>query len=319
MELPCTVVRDLLPLFAEKMIQPETQSLIEEHLSACPECRKEYSEITAGATATEDTVISTLAPLRTLKKELRRRRWYAALIAGLFVFVIAIIYVYHSESLKPLPWEEGLVTVEGIEEINPDDCSARHYQNIVRSETVSSKEHTENALILKINSPITGTETEYIEENGTVTVILQGFGRSSSLSQETFSPGGEIMFCPVPDRLIYGYENPQVVLWGEPMDGGVEVLPRLALSYYVMIAAVLAVFSGLLWLLLRNKYRSWVVRQFFFVPFAYILAHLLIMGFRTTSFFILRDFVYIVLTACTLYALISLLWQVWLQRRKTAT
>ena len=318
MELPCTVVRDLLPLFAEKMIQPETQSLIEEHLSACPECRKEYSEITAGATATEDTVISTLAPLRTLKKELRRRRWYAALIAGLFVFVIAIIYVYHSESLKPLPWEEGLVTVEGIEEINPDDCSARHYQNIVRSETVSSKEHTENALILKINSPITGTETEYIEENGTVTVILQGFGRSSSPAQNVSSQNGELIFRPIPDRLIYGYQNPQMLLWGEPMNGGIEVLPRLTLNYYMMIAAALAALSGILWLVWHRKKWIWVVRQIFFAPLSYILAHLFVMGFRSISFSITRDFCFILLTAAALYGLISLLWQVWLKRKKTA-
>lgn len=313
MELPCTVVRDLLPLFAEKMIQPETKSLIEEHLSACPECRKEYSEITAGATATEDTVINTLAPLRTLKKELRRRRWYAALIAGLFVFVIAIIYVYHSESLKPLPWEEGLVTVEGIEEINPDDCSARHYQNIVRSETVSSKEHTENALILKINSPITGTETEYIEENGTVTVILQGFGRSSSPAQNVSSQNGELIFRPIPDRLIYGYQNPQMLLWGEPMNGGIEVLPRLTLNYYMMIAAALAALSGILWLVWHRKKWSWVVRQIFFAPLSYILAHLFVMGFRSISFSITRDFRFILLTAAALYGLISLLWQVWLK------
>ena len=38
MKLPCAVVRDLLPLFAEKMTEPETQSLIEEHLKECPEC-----------------------------------------------------------------------------------------------------------------------------------------------------------------------------------------------------------------------------------------------------------------------------------------
>ena len=37
MKLPCAVVRDLLPLYAEKMTESETQSLIEEHLQDCPE------------------------------------------------------------------------------------------------------------------------------------------------------------------------------------------------------------------------------------------------------------------------------------------
>ena len=38
MRITCNTIRDLLPLFAEKMTEPETQSLIEEHLKECPEC-----------------------------------------------------------------------------------------------------------------------------------------------------------------------------------------------------------------------------------------------------------------------------------------
>ena len=37
-KLPCSVVRDLLPLYAEKMIETETRLLVDEHLAECPEC-----------------------------------------------------------------------------------------------------------------------------------------------------------------------------------------------------------------------------------------------------------------------------------------
>lgn len=316
MKLPCAVVRDLLPLFAENMTEPETQSLIEEHMRECQECHQKYDEIKTETTVAADTVKAATTPLLMLKKEIRKRRWFAALIAGLLVFVIAVTYVYHADSLKPVQWEEGLVTVKGIEEITPDNHSGHQHHEIVSSEPISPGEYTGNALILEFSSRIRGTETEHIEEDGTVTVILQGFGRSSSLSQETFSPGGEIMFCPVPDRVLYGYEGPQALLWGEPLDGGVEVLPRLALSYYVIIAVVAAVFTGIIWITVRKKHWSRIVRQVFFAPVAYILAHLLIMGFRVSSFFITRDFCFIILTACALYALISLLWQVLLQQKK---
>ncbi len=316
MKLPCTVVRDLLPLFAEKITAPETQSLIEEHLSGCPECRREYSEIEDGATATADMAVNTAAPLRTLKKEIRRRRWYASLIAALFVFLVAILYIYHSGRLKPLPWEEGLVTVKGVEEIVPEERFDRQYLNIVSTETGSSQEHTENVLVLETSSRITGInmKTEFIEDDGTITAILQCFGRNTSFNQNPSPQRGE-MVLPVPDRLIYGYGDPQVLLWGEPMNGGIEVLPRLTLSYYAMIAAALAVFSGILWLVWRNKKRSRVLRQLFFAPLSYLLAHLCLMGLRSISFSIMRDFCYILLTAAALYALISLLWQVWLGRK----
>ena len=39
MKLPCAVIRDLLPLYAEDMVEPETTDLIGRHLADCPACR----------------------------------------------------------------------------------------------------------------------------------------------------------------------------------------------------------------------------------------------------------------------------------------
>ena len=39
MKLPCAVTRDLLPLYAEELVEQETQALIEEHLTGCSACR----------------------------------------------------------------------------------------------------------------------------------------------------------------------------------------------------------------------------------------------------------------------------------------
>ena len=33
MKIPCSVIRDLLPLYAEKMVEPETENLVAEHLA----------------------------------------------------------------------------------------------------------------------------------------------------------------------------------------------------------------------------------------------------------------------------------------------
>ena len=71
-KLPCSVVRDLLPLYAEKMIETETQELVDEHLADCPECRAKLSGIETG-TGTE-TPVDTVKPLASLKKQIRRRR-----------------------------------------------------------------------------------------------------------------------------------------------------------------------------------------------------------------------------------------------------
>ncbi|MGI6200640.1 MAG: zf-HC2 domain-containing protein [Christensenellales bacterium] len=38
-KLDCTLVRDLLPLYVDRLLSPETQARVQEHLDACPECR----------------------------------------------------------------------------------------------------------------------------------------------------------------------------------------------------------------------------------------------------------------------------------------
>lgn len=40
MKKNCTIIQDLLPLFEEDLLQPETKQFIEEHLQSCHECRQ---------------------------------------------------------------------------------------------------------------------------------------------------------------------------------------------------------------------------------------------------------------------------------------
>ena len=45
MKLPCSVIHDLLPLYAENMVEPDTKDLVDQHLTECPDCQKRFSEI----------------------------------------------------------------------------------------------------------------------------------------------------------------------------------------------------------------------------------------------------------------------------------
>ena len=83
MKLPCAVVRDLLPLYAEKLAEEETQRLVDEHLEDCAECRRRLAEMDTGAAPR----VESAKPLIALKKEINRRRRFAAMLAALCVFV----------------------------------------------------------------------------------------------------------------------------------------------------------------------------------------------------------------------------------------
>lgn len=116
--------------------------------------------------------------------------------------------------------------------------------------------------------------------------------------------------------MIFGYSDSQKLLWGEPLYDDRAVLPRLALAYYLLIAGVSAAVSGFLWLILRRKRAGIILRQIFFAPVAYIVAHILLKGMETTSYFMGRELYFILMIEIALYFLFTLAWQVWLQRRK---
>lgn len=316
MKLPCAVTRDLLPLYAENMVEQETKVLIEEHLNECEDCRKKLSEMNAPA----ENPIDTAKPLQNLKKQIRKKRLYAAALAALCVFVGVYTYFFRVIAIQILPWQDGLIQVEGVETVTPDQRFGVTYQTLKgeAEEEITPQNYTGEALILQVNSIVNGFQEHIVvDDDGTHTLILQAIStnhHSGDLQKSYY----EYTIIPVPDRLIYGLQQPQTLLWGSPMKGGVEILPRLALAYYLMIALVAAGVCGLIWGILRNWTYSWILRQLFFAPISYILSHLLLKGMKTTSFFMDRDFLSILLVALAIYALFTIAWQMFLERRKEA-
>lgn len=295
MKLPCAVTRDLLPLYVENMVEQETKVLVKEHLDECDACREKLSEMSVSS----ENPIDTARPLQNLKKQIQIKRLYAAALAALFVFIGVFTYFFRETAIQTIPWQDGLVEVVGIESYPPDI------------------ENTDEALVLNLNSIVNGINEHYVvEDDGTKTLIIQALSTNhhfSNLAQSYY----EYSIFPVPDRVIYGLQQPQQLLWGLPMNGATEILPRLALTYYILIAVVAAGVCGLIWALVRKRKYSWILRQFFFVPSSYILSHLLLKGIRTTSFDMEHDLFSVFLVALAIYALFTIAWQVFFTQRKS--
>ena len=247
MKLPCSVVRDLLPLYAENMTETETRTLVDEHLAECPECREKLSGIETGAEAPVDTA----KPLASLKKQIRRRRWFAALVAGLLVFICVFTYFYHADDWVLVPWSEGLINVKGIE--------SRAYGELFEEKPLAEQhESTVDALILETDSLLNGYEESLdVEDDGTRTLLLSGWSTKSNFpvprAKRDYT---EQAIYPIPDRIIYTCEGTSHLLYGKPLNGGVEILPRLALAAYLLAALAAAAVLGLFWFLFRGKDRS---------------------------------------------------------------
>ena len=161
------------------------------------------------------------------------------MVAATLVFVAVYTYFYHESKMEPVPWENGLIEVEGIE--------SRPYSDVFDGEAPSdSSESTIDVLVLKYDEIINGIQESMFKDNdGTVTEILQGWS-SKRGGKNLTKDYNEMAIYPVPDRLLYSGGRQQQLLWGEPMNSGVEALPRLALAYYSLLAAGLApcIFAG---------------------------------------------------------------------------
>lgn len=93
MKTECSVVRDLLPLYVEDMVSPETAQYVKSHLDECPECQSEYESLKEGAelVSIEKKPMSEVTeakPFKTIMKRLNRQFYsvaYAALIFLIFL------------------------------------------------------------------------------------------------------------------------------------------------------------------------------------------------------------------------------------------
>ena len=91
MKTECSVVRDLLPLYVENMVSPETAQYVKSHLAECPECQAELESLTAGEglTAIEKKPVEDVAKAKPFKKMMKRmnRQFYSIAYAAL-IFLI---------------------------------------------------------------------------------------------------------------------------------------------------------------------------------------------------------------------------------------
>lgn len=91
----CNIVRDILPLYVEDMVSEDTVSFIEEHLESCAECREELAELKKSSEIADMSkpvpvnYVNEAAPLKAVKKRLRRRQMLMILLS----FAVTVVLI----------------------------------------------------------------------------------------------------------------------------------------------------------------------------------------------------------------------------------
>ena len=108
MNQECSIVRDLLPLYAERLTSPETAAFVEKHLRTCADCRAALQE-TQAPPALQPAPDA--APLQHLQKRLARKRLQIIVMTALFVLTAVISTAGILNAPIYFPYTDDLVQV----------------------------------------------------------------------------------------------------------------------------------------------------------------------------------------------------------------
>ncbi len=282
----CNIIKDILPLYLDRVVSDDTNALVKEHLLHCDQCNKELSLLKSSLSVPE-VVITEKDDIAVLKKiglDIRKKRVFTGILSAVITAVVIILsfayltapeYIPYSASFELITANEsnGSVTLSFTGEYELTQREHGVYDISLYHTVWNKLFDTTRKQIITVNPNGEQVKTIYYVSNG---------------GQE--------------DTVIYG-ENPIE-------HGGVVTLPRLFLNYYLLIAAFTALVLTVLLLLFRKRQKSKsIIAAILFVPVSYLVSHLLITGFDATSYSATRDFYLILLLVIPIYFIFYILYK----------
>ena len=116
MKINCNIIRDLLPLYNDKITSKESNELIEEHLSQCEDCKNYYKEIKEDISNNLDLDEKNI--LKNFLKQIKKKRFIAIILTIIITIVIVLksLDIFNKENLFIKDFNNELVTIEENED-----------------------------------------------------------------------------------------------------------------------------------------------------------------------------------------------------------
>ncbi len=162
MKMPCHVIRDLLPLYLDRVCSEESRELVETHLEHCPEC-KAYCDMMAEPEWNVDVSASERAAsesqkvdsFRAVKKRIFHRQILAAVFAVLiFVGVSASVIGVLKSIVRTVPYENNL-SVSMVDGSLLGRLYGSEYTNVkIRNVSVDQDGHPATYLFYQVSDTV---------------------------------------------------------------------------------------------------------------------------------------------------------------------
>lgn len=340
MNKDCSIVQDLLPLYEEDMLREETKEFVDAHLAQCEACRAELAALKADV---KPAPVSA-QPLRDLKRQLRRRKLTAVLLAVALALTLAAAGFAYLTAPQYLPYDEtewmitrspraladGSIMADGLTDLSGiESISVNLLTPVSGAEVTSTQDPDSGKTIYFITAWRTPLDTwcgafDEAKDAPSATNTAERMQREADTLQGVLAKteSARTLFTLDTANCAAVYYSPNngqddVLLCGS-RDGGIISLPRLALGYYALLSLALLIPLSIAFFLCRRKKAGKALGHLALIPACYLTGHLLVKGFATTSYQMQRDFSLIVLTAALLYAAALLAGTLLRQRRDAA-
>lgn len=281
MKNECEIVMDLLPLYAENIASEASADFVRRHIENCTSCREELGRISSPRVTNAQ---ADAAPLKRIKREIKSQKVKAIIAAGVFLLAIFVSVFGYLTAPEYYMYSSDLIDISENNErlIITFDDKVTNYR--------MSKRYDHN------------TDVEYYELEAWSTIWDRLFlkpGQSNAVLD--IKPGMSIYYLQ--NISIKGHSNMNVLVYGAGLDcDGISALPRLALGYYAIIAGVGLTAAVILLVLFwkRKNVSKWIGR-IALLPASYLVAHVCVMGLKTVTYSITRDFFLIMLVTVLVY------------------
>lgn len=277
MKNECSIVCDLLPLYAEDMVSEDTAEFVKEHLGNCPTCRAELEKLRKPVqpVAAQHVPDIDAEPLKRLKKALLMEKVQAILCTAAVLLALMLSWLSFLTAPEYFAYSQELVTV--TEGANGEA-------------TISFSSEITNYKLQRIADPADKQTVYHLE---VWTCAWDRMFSKPGAQDVTVKPeNGHELLIYFTQFINQSSSNSAVCIYGEiePDSGGWMALPGLSMGYWLAINIVLLVILGVIWLNLRKKEKPRrLVERLILIPIAYMLGHLCVLGFHTLSYSEWRD------------------------------
>lgn len=277
MKNECSIVCDLLPLYAEDMVSEDTAEFVKEHLGNCHTCRAELEKLRKPVqpVAAQHVPDIDAEPLKRLKKALLMEKVQAILCTAAVLLALMLSGLSFLTAPEYFAYSQELVTV--TEGANGEA-------------TISFSSEITNYKLQRIADPADKQTVYHLE---VWTCAWDRMFSKPGAQDVTVKPeNGHELLIYFTQFINQSSSNSAVCIYGEiePDSGGWMALPGLSMGYWLAINIVLLVILGVIWLNLRKKEKPRrLVERLILIPIAYMLGHLCVLGFHTLSYSEWRD------------------------------